>query len=251
MLELVNKLNENNIQNVLFNNRILCIKGDSLEILKLIDNKSIDFIMTDPPYDLTRKKQENYKEGKDGFYNRKIKQKNEIIFVQDGIDYEAFCNEFDRIIKYKNYCIYCSNKQIVDYISIYPENYELLIWNKTNAMPTCNNIMHQNVEYIIKIREKGAYFNNDLSVKEKSKVIVEPMKSANRLHPTQKPIEVLTPLIKLFSKEDDLVLDCFAGSGSTGVACKQLNRKCILIEREDNFYDVMVKRIDDEFRKLI
>ena len=67
----------------------------------------------------------------------------------------------------------------------------------------------------------------------------------NKIHPTQKPTEVLEYFIELLSNEGDNVLDTFAGSGSTGVSCNKLNRNCILIERDTVMFGKMQERIND------
>ncbi|NBO29550.1 MAG: site-specific DNA-methyltransferase [Synechococcaceae bacterium WB6_1A_059] len=67
----------------------------------------------------------------------------------------------------------------------------------------------------------------------------------NKIHPTQKPTEVLEYFIELLSNPGDSVLDTFAGSGSTGVACNSTNRKCILIEKDNKMYQQMKARIDE------
>ncbi|WP_368489340.1 site-specific DNA-methyltransferase [Clostridium sp. BJN0013] len=64
-----------------------------------------------------------------------------------------------------------------------------------------------------------------------------------KVHPTQKPVELMEYLIKTYTKEGDLILDFAMGSGSTGVACKNLNRQFIGIEKEKKYYDIAVKRI--------
>ena len=65
-------------------------------------------------------------------------------------------------------------------------------------------------------------------------------------HPTPKPIPLMEHLVKLFSKENDIVLDCFMGSGSTGVACVNTNRNFIGIEREQIYFDIALERIMNE-----
>lgn len=67
----------------------------------------------------------------------------------------------------------------------------------------------------------------------------------NKLHPTQKPLELMEYLIKTYTKENDLVLDFAMGSGTTGLACKNLNRKFIGIEKEKKYFDIAVKRIEN------
>jgi len=66
----------------------------------------------------------------------------------------------------------------------------------------------------------------------------------NKIHPTQKPVEILKYFINLLSKENDMVLDTFAGSGSTGVAAYETNRRCTLIERDTKMFELMSKKID-------
>lgn len=72
----------------------------------------------------------------------------------------------------------------------------------------------------------------------------------NKIHPTQKPVELLEYFISLLSNPGDTVLDTFAGSGSTGVACSNLERKCILIERDTAMFQKMNNRINDLSKKV-
>jgi site-specific DNA-methyltransferase (adenine-specific) len=65
----------------------------------------------------------------------------------------------------------------------------------------------------------------------------------NSLHPTQKPLELMKYLIKTYSNEDDVVMDNCMGSNTTGLACKELNRQYIGIEKDKNYYDVSVSRV--------
>ena len=65
-----------------------------------------------------------------------------------------------------------------------------------------------------------------------------------RIHPSQKPIKLIQELIKMYSNEFDIILDCFAGSGTTGIACLELNRNYILIEKEKKYVDLINERID-------
>ena len=67
--------------------------------------------------------------------------------------------------------------------------------------------------------------------------------NGKRIHPTQKPVELMEYLIKTYTNEDDSVLDNCMGSGTTGVACKNLNRKFIGIEKDKNYYNIAVSRI--------
>lgn len=67
----------------------------------------------------------------------------------------------------------------------------------------------------------------------------------NKLHPTQKPIDLMKVLIENSSNENDIVLDCFMGGGSTGVACLESNRNFIGCEIDKKYYDIAVERIQE------
>jgi site-specific DNA-methyltransferase (adenine-specific) len=69
------------------------------------------------------------------------------------------------------------------------------------------------------------------------------MAKRNKVHITPKPIDLLENIILHTTDENDTVLDCFAGSGSLGVACKNKNRKCILIEKEEKYYDFIINNL--------
>lgn len=68
------------------------------------------------------------------------------------------------------------------------------------------------------------------------------LEGVKRVHPTQKPVGLLGEILKDFSKENDTILDCFGGSGSTLIACEQLKRKCYMMEYEESYCDVIIKR---------
>ena len=74
-------------------------------------------------------------------------------------------------------------------------------------------------------------------------IIKIPNPNNNTLHPTQKPVDLFEYIIKTYSNEEDTVLDCCAGSGTTGVACNNINRKYILIEKEKGYYDTIINRL--------
>lgn len=67
----------------------------------------------------------------------------------------------------------------------------------------------------------------------------------NKKHPTEKPVELLKVLIENSSNEGDIVMDCFMGSGSTGIACINTNRKFVGIEIDKKYYDIAIERIQE------
>jgi site-specific DNA-methyltransferase (adenine-specific) len=89
------------------------------------------------------------------------------------------------------------------------------------------------------------YLTNKSEFTNYPKTILE-FKSERGLHPTQKPVALLEYLIKTYTNEGDKVLDFTMGSGSTGAACKNINRNFIGIELDKNYFDIAKKRIEDE-----
>lgn len=69
-------------------------------------------------------------------------------------------------------------------------------------------------------------------------------------HPTIKPLGIFETLVKNSSRENDLVLDCFSGSGTTAIACHRLNRRFICIEKDKDYYEASVKRLEDAQKQL-
>ncbi len=146
-------------------------------------------------------------------------------------------------------CIFCSNKQISKIMSWFEnKNYSvtLLVWKKTNPSPLCNLKHVSDLEFIVYVRGKGAYWNSDENLDIKYKLKQYPIVNGkNKLHPTEKPIKLLEELIRLHTKENDVVLDCFMGSGSTGIACKNLNRNFVGIELNKEYFEIAKKRMEE------
>lgn len=218
------------------------IHADSMDILRQLPDKCIDLILTDPPYELNL----HGGVGMGAFCERKLIKTKHIDFMAHGFDYDTYFNEFIRICKKVNLYIFCSNQQISKIMSWFETKgylVNLLTWYKTNAVPLVNKKYHSNAEYIICVRESGATFNN-LSVAESTKVFSFPYPTdKDRFHPSQKPVPLFKILIKRKSNKDDLVLDCFSGSGTTAIACHNLKRNFICIEKDETYYKASVERL--------
>lgn len=221
-------------------------RGDCLELMKNIPDKSVDMVLTDPPYE-----NDNHGGGKTELAQRKLVKDLHIDFMSKGFDYDTCFKEMLRICKTPNFLIFCSNKQITKIMSWFETNTKntsvtLLVWNKTNPSPLCNGKYLSDIEFIVYVRGKGATFNNDTPFEYKHKCYTSPIVSnKNRLHPSQKPIELLERYIRLHSKEEDTILDCFMGSGSTGVACMNTNRNFIGFELDENYFEIAKDRINE------
>lgn len=215
-------------------------QGDCLEVIKELPSKSIDCIITDPPYELETHGGGNRKQWAN-IHNNFIKD------LSGGFDYDFIFNEFLRVCKTPNILIFCSNKQISKIMSWF-ENKKLsttlLCWYKEGYVPFANGKHMSDIEFVVYVRGKNAHWNNEIDIKQKSKVLKDNWRIKNKLHPTQKSLEILEHLINLHTFENDTVLDCFMGSGTTGVACVNANRNFIGIELDEKYFNIAKERIE-------
>lgn len=160
---------------------------------------------------------------------------------------EEMLDSIIKKMKKVNMYIFCSRTQmlkILNYADRKNLNWNLLMWHKTNPIPACNNKYLNDTEYIVFMREKGVQVYGDYHTK-KSYYISAVNKRDKKIykHPTVKPLELIKTIIINSSKEDDNVLDCFSGSGTTCVAAKELNRKFIGIEINPEYQKTSLDRL--------
>lgn len=232
-------------------NRYLLINNDCFSALKDIPDHSIDLILTDPPYNIAK-----YSTG-----NLKFDWRSDInndLAEWDLIELRPIdlLDEFKRILSPKgNIFIFCSYNIIGEYHSVFdPEfdTFQFMVWHKTNPVPNFRKSSFLNsCELIIGCWNKGHTWNftnqKDMHNFVESGICMgnERIKDASgkNLHPTQKPVSILKKIIKIASNENDVVLDCFNGVGSTGEAALSLNRKYIGIEIDKNYCNASEKRL--------
>lgn len=219
-------------------------KGDCLELLKEIKDSSIDLICTDIPYEL-----ENHGGVNSEFAKRCARMRDSVEFIANGIDYNNVFSEFIRVCKIPNMIIFCSNLQIGKIISFFSSKElktDVLVWEKSNPAPMCNGKYMSDLEYIIRVYDKGSPFNNNVPIKWKRKCKIYPiMIDKDKLHPTQKPLKLMTELVITHSFENQVVLDPFMGSGTTGVTCVSNKRNFIGMELDENYFNIAEKRINE------
>lgn len=220
-------------------NKIYCM--DCLEGMKLLDDHSIDLIQTDPPY--------KFQANGTGFIKKTKKKIFEKIDYAFGHDFNPlpFLQEVKRILKKMNMYVWTSKDNVPIYLNWALENgytYHILTWHKSNPMPLWNNTYMPDTEYCIYIREQGTYFNCDLKdYRYYKKFFVTFIGEEANGHPTPKPIRVIKPSILVSCPRGGVVLDCFMGSGTTAVACKQLGFDYIGFEKEQKWIDIANKRL--------
>lgn len=240
-------------------------RGDCLKLMKEIDDKSVDMILCDLPYGTTGR---NSKASKwdtiipfDDLwvqYNRIIKDNGAIVLFGNepftsllitsnlkGFKYRWDWNK--KIPSGMGYAKYRPMQQTED-VCVFTKNGEKTKYNpqmikRDNPIKSGGNnvqagaynefkTMTENKEY-----KKTYEYKNPITLIEFDKV------RRGALHPTQKPVELLEYLIKTYTDENDLILDNCMGSGSTGVACKNLSRKFIGIELDEEYFKIAQSRI--------
>ena len=223
--------------------------GDCLELLKNMKSGSIDLIVTDPPYEIK--------------------------------DMSPYFKEMLRVLSEQGSIYIFGNKNMVAehwFSQLEIENKDLLVWHYKNS-PKPKGRWRMSMQGIIYGYREGSIFNEDavrVPYKEGTKKLhgrLRPSKgrmdkclpydtskgalprdvierpaltghlSRERVgHPDQKPLSIITDLILASSNEGDIVLDPFAGSGTTGVACINTNRRFILMEKKENYYKIIKER---------
>ena len=158
---------------------------------------------------------------------------------------DILCEKMKKI----NIYIWCSIKQVPKLLNYFINkkcNYTILTWHKTNPVPACANKYLSDTEFCIHFREKGVKILGNFSTKKT--YYISPLNVNDKKkykHPTIKPLNIIENLIINSSQENDIVLDCFMGSGTTGVACKRLNRNFIGIEIDEKYFEIAKKRIEE------
>lgn len=203
--------------------------GDCLEIMKEFLNNYFDLCLTDPPYGIKRDKGFNGFGGFGGF-GEPIARKR---YEDDNWDQERPAKaHFEKIFNISKSCIIFGGNYFTDLI---PQSNHWIFWDKIQTMPTFGdgeliytNIKRNSVKKII-------YEWNGLLNKEKF-----------RSHPTQKPLDLIYMLLKIYSDINFKIIDPFLGSGTTAVACERLNRRWVGIEKEEKYCKIAAERIKTE-----
>jgi site-specific DNA-methyltransferase (adenine-specific) len=248
-------------------NKIL--HGDCLELMKDIPSGSIQLILADLPYNVTGLKWDSiipldklWEQ-----YERITKPNGAIVLTA----IQPFTTE-----------LIVSNRKMFKYTWVWnkvkPGNFltaklkpmqnheDIVVFSKANTA-NCNK---NNMLYIPQLekRDKARKYkkeaDSDIYARKnttsieyttdfkyaKSILEISNANQKNKLHPTQKPIELFEYLIKTYTNENDLVLDNTAGSGTTAIACLNTNRQFIVIEKEQKYYDMILKRVGDFNKKF-
>lgn len=221
------------------NHRLMCGDSTDPECVRKLVGENADLLLTDPPYGIDIVKGKHIGGGGETHFGHvggeKIVKVNDYIPVKgdDTTETAKKAVEIARQIT-KNQIIFGGN-YFTDFL--FPSSC-WCIWDKENTGNFAD------VEMAWTSFDKAAklykWLWNGLSRKGDRKT-----EGKKRVHPTQKPVGLIGEILKDFSKENDSVLDLFGGSGSTLIACEQLNRKCYMMEYEPHYIDVIIKRWEE------
>ena len=233
-------------------------KGDCLELMKDLPDKSIDAIIADLPYGITRAKWDSI------------------------LDLDLLWEQYERIIKPNGVTVLFGSQPFTTTLinsNIKAFKYSL-VWDKKMkvGMMNCKRMPLRQHEDIVVFYKKQPTYNPQMTKGKMRNKKIAPTKdfevygqitpidnfnddyypssilefsNANqkaKSHPTQKPVELMEYLIKTYTNEGDVVLDNTMGSGTTGVACVNTNRNFIGMELDDKYFEIAEKRINDAIK---
>ena len=223
---------------------------DCLNILKNLEDESIDLCVTDCPYKVvaggctkTKFKIVSGILHKDENTPAYIKQGK--MFKHNDIKFSDWLPELYRVMKNESHTYIMINARNLKDLQIEAEKagfkfQQLIVWNKGNSVP--NQYYMNSYELILMLRKGKAKYINNMG----SKNILDVKNiCGNKMHPTEKPVELMQILVENSSNEGDTVLDLFMGVGATALACKNTNRNFIGIEIDEKYFNIAKKRLDD------
>lgn len=220
--------------------------GDCLEVMPTLDK--VDHIISDPPYE----KEAHRKD-------RRVQKKSGI--VAEALDFGMITEDIrQRVCNLSNelslgwFIAFCQAEGVApwrDCIEAAGIKYKApMVWIKPDGVPQFNG-QHAGMGYESMVSAWCGKGRSMWNGGGKHGVYTFPKDSSNKAstHKTEKPIKLMEALVKDFSNQEEVVLDPFMGSGTTGVACAKLGRKFIGIELEEKYFDISCKRIEEAYNQ--
>ena len=220
--------------------------GNSLDLLKKLPEESIDLVVTDPPYRVISggNKNDKWKSG----YSKSVLFKNDgKIFDHNDVNFVDWIPLVYRVLK-QNTHFYCMTNvlnlkkvlQVCEDCGFKLHN--ILVWEKNTA--NANRWYMKNCEFTI-----FCYKGNAKSINNPSSKTVHMFNNivGTKTHPTEKPVELFELYIKNSSNKGDVVLDPFMGTGSSGVACRRLDRHYIGYEIDQNYFQIAKQKLENTY----
>ena len=204
------------------------ILGDCRDVLP--DLPMVDALITDPPYDIS---------AIGGGIGGKRQYLTDIRgHIDAGFDIAM-------LAAFENWFVFCGKPQLMALMQQAMDQglrWQLRTWNKTNPTPLTNGNYLPDTEYMIHAFKTHVW-------QGKKRWIVGNVEKSGLDHPTVKPQYVMNDALQCATNHGQSVLDCFMGTGSTGVSCVNLGRKFFGVEREPKYFDIACQRIENAYRQ--
>ena len=210
----------------------MCGDSTGKDVDTLMDGNKADMVFTDPPYGMNLDTDYSKMEGN----GRKGKTYSKVIG-----DNEDFKDDLiETIFNNFNYCKEIFLWGVDYYFDLIPnfKNGNLIVWDKTLQT---NGDAGYNSEFEL-LWTKNRHKKEVIHFNWFRYFGLSQQDIKTREHPTQKPLQVITPFIEKYSNENDIIVDIYGGSGSTLIACEQLDRICYMMEIDEKYVDVIVNR---------
>ena len=228
-------------------------KGDCLELMRGVGTESIDLIVTDPPYKVATGGVPN--ETNNVILNKNrpkgiLTEHSQLIKIIP--KFSDWIPECYRVLKNGTHAYFMINSSNLIELANEIEKagfkiHNILTWKKNNCTPS--QFYMKNCEFVIFCRKgKAKYINNigdSKTVHEFNNIL------GNKVHPTEKPIELMKFYIENSSSKNDVVLDPFMGGGSTGIASLNSNRNFIGFEIDENYFEIATNRINGTKQEVV
>jgi len=221
-----------------YKNKIL--KGDCIKGLSQIPNKSINLILTDPPYNVSMKSNFHTMGRKGVDFGEWDKDFDQIGWL------DLACNKVKKggsVVIFNDYKNIGTMKDVLENKGFVIK--EMLIWRKSNPMPRNRDRLYvTSIEVALwAVKGKGWVFNRQRDTYENAIFEYPIVHHSKRIHPTEKPLGLIKELVAIHSNEGDLILDPFIGSGTTGVAAQELSRNYLGFELDEEYFKLASERL--------
>lgn len=222
------------------------INENAIDFMKILEDESVDLVVTDPPYPTTKRGST----GNSGGMCKKKEFSNGKVFKHNDIKPIEYIPELYRILKDGSHCYIMTNHvNLYEILTVAKESgfhfIKSLIWNKGNKI--MGQAYMSQFEYILFFRKGKFKKINKCGTSDILDIPNKKTKDENgkNIHDTEKPVELMKVLIENSSLENELVLDPFIGVGAVALACEELHRNYIGVELDENYYNIAKRRIEN------
>ena len=224
------------------------VQGDAYELIKQVPDKSVDLIVTDPPYQIEGVHQGTgvLRYRKMGYVDQLMQDGSRIV---NGID-NSILDEMCRVMKRINVYLWCNKEQIANYLDYFVTkrgcNFEFIIWCKQNPPPFYGTHYLKDKEYCLYFWETGVKL--DIPTFDRGRTVF--VTNVNRedkeryVHPTIKPLDIVSRLIENSSAPGGVIFDPFVGSGTTCAAARMLGRHWLGFELDERYAGIAKARVE-------